>query len=294
MTPANGLVCRGVTRNFGVGHFGVRDVNFRVPYGSVYALVGGNGAGKTTILNLCLGFLTPDSGDIFLDGVPIGADWLKVRLRLAYVPEVARLYAHQSAMQNIRFFDSLAGRDHSDEEILDLLASLDFPRLAAKELASTYSKGMRQKVAIAIGLLKGSDVFLLDEPTSGLDPLSRAHFGEIVKRLRAEGKAIFNHCTESAAMCDALVRPSVFFLACALLATIALGQVHTDVSEGQLRLDLQRADLNERIANQTLCQITPPNHGDFGPFSRRRKSATAGPLNRTPVVTGSRRPPRGN
>jgi ABC-2 type transport system ATP-binding protein len=168
----------------------VDGISFRLQPGSITGLLGGNGAGKTTILNLCLGFLKPDAGDIVIGGVSIRIGPLAVRKRVAYVPEVARLYAHQSALQNIRFFNSLIGERPTDDEILELLGTLDFPLTAAREPASTYSKGMRQKVTIAIGLLKGADVFLLDEPTSGLDPRSRGDFRGIMRRLRANGKAI--------------------------------------------------------------------------------------------------------
>jgi ABC-2 type transport system ATP-binding protein len=192
MTPnvQVGLACRGLTKLFSNGRTGVRDIDFHVPYGSAFAIVGGNGAGKTTILNLCLGFLKPDAGEIVVGGVSIKVSPLGVRLQVAYVPEVARLYAHQSALQNIRFFNSLVAVKPTDDDILKLLGTLDFPLSAAKDPASTYSKGMRQKVTIAIGLLKGADVFLLDEPTSGLDPRSRGDLREIMRSLRENGKAI--------------------------------------------------------------------------------------------------------
>ena len=190
ITERNAIALGGVTKRFDGSEKGVFDVSLRIDRGSSYALIGSNGAGKTTLMNICLGFLTPDCGEIRIDGVDAIRQPVEAKARLAYVPEVARLYPHLTALQNMRFFEGLMGRTHDEGEYLQVLEHLGFPVNSARERLGTYSKGMRQKVAIAIGLLKEANVFLLDEPTSGLDPKSRVDFVHLVQRLREDGKAI--------------------------------------------------------------------------------------------------------
>ena len=190
MVTSTAISLGNVSKRFEGSEKGIFDVSLRVDRGTSYALIGTNGAGKTTLMNICLGYLTPDSGEVHIDGVDAIREPVEAKARLAYVPEVARLYPHLTALQNMRFFEGLMGRRHDDEEYLRVLAHLGFPSGSARDRLGTYSKGMRQKVAIAIGLLKQANVFLLDEPTSGLDPQSRVDFARLVQRLRDDGKAI--------------------------------------------------------------------------------------------------------
>jgi ABC-2 type transport system ATP-binding protein len=185
----NGIVCRRLSKAFADGR-GVFDLDLSIGHSTSFALVGANGAGKTTLLNLCLGFLQPDQGDIWIDGIHVNRDPVAAKGRLAYVPEVARLYPHLTALQNMALFDGLMGHEHPAESYRGALSHLAFPLAAAGERVATYSKGMRQKLAIAIGLVKGANVFLLDEPTSGLDPRSAIEFADLIRTLRGDGKTI--------------------------------------------------------------------------------------------------------
>jgi ABC-2 type transport system ATP-binding protein len=185
----NGLTCKSLTKRFAAGK-GVFALDLTVPPSTVFALIGANGAGKTTLMNLCLGYLTPDDGEISIDGISVGRDPVAAKARLAYVPEVTRLYGELSALENLAFFEGLMGREHANDVYESMLERLAFPLASARDRVATYSKGMRQKVAIAIGLLKGASVFLLDEPTSGLDPRASLDFTRLLATLRAEGKAI--------------------------------------------------------------------------------------------------------
>jgi ABC-2 type transport system ATP-binding protein len=130
----------------------------QVDRGRILGLLGGNGAGKTTTLNLILGFLQPDSGTITVTG------------ETAYIPENVALYPELSGLENLRAFAALAGRDLSTQEGENLLARVKLPAEAMSRRLASYSKGMRQRVAIAIALARQAQVFLLDEPTTGLDP----------------------------------------------------------------------------------------------------------------------------
>lgn len=184
------IVCTNLTKRFPPEGHGVIEVSLTVGGGDSYALLGANGAGKTTLLNLLLGYLPPDTGSITVGGVDVRRDPVAAKRALAYVPEVAALYAHLSAIENMRFFDVLLGNPVSEDEQLALLAQMNFPLRQARQPVARYSKGMRQKTALAIGLRKGADVFLLDEPFSGLDPASREEFSATIADLRHRGKSI--------------------------------------------------------------------------------------------------------
>jgi ABC-2 type transport system ATP-binding protein len=184
------LSCSGVTKAFGADDRGIFDFSLDVAPGTACAILGPNGSGKTTLMNLCLGYLQPDRGSIKIAGVDIQRDPVKAKLKLAYVPEIARLYPHLSALQHLEFFDSVLGLSGRGEQHERVLRELGMTSEAMRDRLGTYSKGMRQKVAIALGLLKGAELFLLDEPASGLDALTRAELVKVINRLRGQGKAI--------------------------------------------------------------------------------------------------------
>jgi ABC-2 type transport system ATP-binding protein len=165
-------------------------VSFGVAAGEVYGLLGGNGAGKSTTLATFLGFITPAAGQVRVNGHAVGADLPATRRAIAYLPEAASLYEHLDARENLHYFLQLAGLRCGSAQID---AALDRVSLAAdargRRLAS-YSKGMRQKVAIALAILRDTDILLLDEPTSGLDPSAIDEFHALARGLADAGKAI--------------------------------------------------------------------------------------------------------
>jgi ABC-2 type transport system ATP-binding protein len=166
------------------------DVSFTVAPGEVYALLGGNGAGKSTTLLTFLGFLAPSGGTVWVNGREVGADVAAARTAIAYLPEAATLYGHLDAYENLAYFLDLAGR-RVDRGALD--AALDqvaLPVEARGRRMQAYSKGMRQKTAIALALLRDTPILLLDEPTSGLDPVAIDEFHELVKALAAAGRTV--------------------------------------------------------------------------------------------------------
>jgi len=165
-------------------------ISFTVKDSEVYALLGGNGAGKSTTLLAFLGLLPRSGGSISVNGVGVGKDPKAAREAIAYLPESASLYEHLDAYENLRYFLQLAGVSHDRgaiEAALDRV-SLD-PESRARKLKD-YSKGMRQKVAIALAILRDTDIFLLDEPTSGLDPSAIDEFHDLVRDLADSGKTI--------------------------------------------------------------------------------------------------------
>lgn len=166
------------------------NLSLQVAAGEIYALLGGNGAGKSTALSVLLGFLKPETGSVRVAGIdPIAApDW--ARQRIAYLPENVALYEQLTAYENIAYFMALAGTAPDRAAIDAALAAAGLQREARDRRVSGYSKGMRQKVAIAMAVLRNVPVLLLDEPTSGLDPRASSDFNTLLGTLKARGTAI--------------------------------------------------------------------------------------------------------
>lgn len=168
----------------------LRDLSFTIGEGEIFALLGGNGAGKSTTLLTLLGFISPVSGSANILGDDIGSALKKIRSNCAYLPEAATLYGHLSAYENLEYFLSLAKIKTSKPEMDDVLDVVALQAGQRGETLSSYSKGMRQKVAIALALLRNTPVLLMDEPTSGLDPLAIDEFNQLVRKLAKDGRTI--------------------------------------------------------------------------------------------------------
>jgi ABC-2 type transport system ATP-binding protein len=165
------------------GHEVLSDLSFEVAPGEVFALLGGNGAGKSTTLLTCIGILKPSAGDVRICGSSVRSHAHKVRRSLAYLSEQASLYEHLSARENLRYFLELADMRVADRAIDEALDTVGLQHEARDRLCADFSKGMRQKVAIALALLRQTPVLLLDEPTSGLDPLAVEEFNQLLATL---------------------------------------------------------------------------------------------------------------
>ncbi len=165
-------------------------MSFAVAQGEIYALLGGNGAGKSTTLATFLGFLTPARGRVLVNGQDVGADLLAARRATAYLPEAASLYEHLDARENLRYFLALAGAPSDAAGIEAALGRVSLAEGARGLKLRGYSKGMRQKVAIALAILRDTGILLLDEPTSGLDPTAIDEFHALVRGLADVGKTI--------------------------------------------------------------------------------------------------------
>lgn len=165
-------------------------LDLQVGPGEVYALLGANGAGKSTTLNLLLGFLRPDSGTVRVDGVDPAANPARARARIAYLPEQVALYPSLSGAENLAYFAGLSGDRISPAQISELLTRAGLPEEAHRRRLSGYSKGMRQKVGIAIALAKRARVLLLDEPLSGLDPAAANEVTRLLRQVADEGVAV--------------------------------------------------------------------------------------------------------
>jgi len=158
--------------------------------GDIYCLLGANGAGKTTTISLFLNFIRPDGGTAAVGGLDVAEQPLETKKLLAYIPEQVMLYGNLTALENLRYFSRLGGRDYSQGEYRGFLRRAGLQDGAAGRRVKTYSKGMRQKVGLAVALAKQAKALLLDEPTAGLDPKASNEFSELLLKLKADGAAI--------------------------------------------------------------------------------------------------------
>jgi ABC-2 type transport system ATP-binding protein len=167
------------------------DLTLRITPGEVFCLLGANGAGKTTTINLFLNFVEPTSGTATINGISVTEQPLETKKYLAYIPETVMLHKNLTGLENLEYFSALAGRpDYARAELLDVLRQVGLDAAAADTRVGVYSKGMRQKVGIAIALAKNARALLLDEPTSGLDPKAANEFSSLLARLSRDGVAV--------------------------------------------------------------------------------------------------------
>ena len=166
-------------------------LNLTVQPGEVFCLLGANGAGKTTTINLFLNFIDPTSGPAAINGLDVTKAPLETKKYVAYIPETVMLYRNLTGIENLEYFAALAGRpDYLRAELLNFFKRVGLPDDAPDRRVGTYSKGMRQKVGIAIALAKGAKALLLDEPTSGLDPKASNEFSDLLRQLSHAGVAV--------------------------------------------------------------------------------------------------------
>ncbi len=172
-------------------HVALDGLNLDVRPGEIFCLLGANGAGKTTTINLFLNFVQPSSGRALVNGMEVTTAPLETKKYLAYIPETVMLYRNLTGLENLEYFSALAGRvDYTTEQLRGFFARVGLQADAADRRVATYSKGMRQKVGIAIAIAKDARALLLDEPTSGLDPKASNEFSVLLGQLSADGVAI--------------------------------------------------------------------------------------------------------
>ncbi len=185
------LKADGLSKRYEDGVLALARLDLEVRAGEIYCLLGANGAGKTTTINLFLGFIPPTEGRCLINGVDVARDPLEAKKHVAFVSENVMLYGNFTARQNLDFFAKLGGRTALTRADYDrAMARVSLQAKAFDQRVKTFSKGMRQKLGIAIAVVKDAPAVLLDEPTSGLDPKAAAEFLDIMAELRAEGKAV--------------------------------------------------------------------------------------------------------
>ena len=181
-----------LTKRYEDDELALDDLTLKVEPGEIFCMFGANGAGKTTTINLLLGFIPPTSGTALIEGIDVAKDPLKAKRHVSFVSENVTLYGNFTAVQNLDYFSKLAGkRNLTKKDYTDVLARVGLQKEAFDRRVKNFSKGMRQKLGIAIAVVKDAGNVLLDEPTSGLDPQSGREFLEILVQMRDTGKSVF-------------------------------------------------------------------------------------------------------
>ena len=212
-------------------------LNLDVPAGTITALLGGNGAGKSTTLSTLLGFVKPKSGMVRIDGIDPAADPDSARRKLAYLPENVALYEHLTALENADYLLALSGERRDSATVRDAFRAAGLQERAWTQRLGGFSKGMRQKVAIAVALLRQTPVLLLDEPTSGLDPSATADFNALTSAVRDRGAAILMVTHDLLSAADIADR----------IAFLEAGRItHSEDASGPNRFDVR--SLHQRFA----------------------------------------------
>ncbi|KPM33293.1 Putative ABC transporter ATP-binding protein [Croceitalea dokdonensis DOKDO 023] len=182
------IITNNLTKKYG-DQIALDQLTLKVGEGEIYCLLGANGAGKSTTINLLLGFTEPTSGNASINQLDVHKNPKATKQLLAYIPENLMLYPSLTAVENLDYFSGISGKKLSTPILKDFLEEAGLQSEAFDKRISAFSKGMRQKVGIAIALAKDAKVLLLDEPTSGLDPKASNEFGQLLQKLRDKGVA---------------------------------------------------------------------------------------------------------
>lgn len=184
------IIVESLTKKYN-GIEALTNLHLKIEEGEIYGMLGANGAGKTTTINILLGLIKPDSGTAKINGLDCYNKRRELTKYIGYIPENVQLYNYLSGLENLKYFSQLARLKYSNDELENILMSCGLPKQFINKRLDVYSKGMIQKVGIAIALAKNAKVLLLDEPSSGLDPKAANELSEILISLSKNGITIF-------------------------------------------------------------------------------------------------------
>jgi ABC-2 type transport system ATP-binding protein len=183
----------GLTKRFRGGQLAVDHIDLAVPHGSVYGFLGPNGSGKTTTIRMLLGLAFPTSGNATLLDVPMPAGAARVLPRVGSLVEGPAFYPFLTGGDNLARYDAADRTADAATAPARIEAALDRVGLlaAAKKRYRNYSLGMKQRLAIAAGLLRPRELIILDEPTNGLDPQGTREVRALIRQIAADGTTVF-------------------------------------------------------------------------------------------------------
>lgn len=182
------LQATDLTKKYGE-YTALNALNLSVDEGDIFCLLGANGAGKSTTINLFLNFIEPTNGQATIKSMDVSKYGRETKQLISYIPENLILYPNLTGLENLDFFCGLGGKSYTKDQLEEWLDQSGLQRDFIHKRVSSYSKGMRQKVGIALARARKASVLLLDEPTSGLDPKASNEFSELLLDMKEKGVA---------------------------------------------------------------------------------------------------------
>ncbi len=264
------VVADRLTRIFG-DRVAVRDLSLSVRAGEILALLGPNGAGKTTTMRMLAGLIMPTAGQVSINDIRLTeATAGQARGAVGLLTEAPGLWERLSVRANLLTYARLHGLPDPNERVNESLAQVELSDRAG-DAAGTLSKGLKQRVAVCRALLHRPPVLLLDEPTSGLDPASARHLRDLIKTLRAEGRAILvstHNLAEAEALSDRIAILKTSLLACdtpsALRSSRGGHDVTIEFADGStqafpMTATVDVADIVTKLVNEgrRIVRVTP-------------------------------------
>lgn len=200
------LSIQGVSKSFGPKVRAVDNLNLNVRPGEIFGFLGPNGAGKTTTIKMIVGILNPDSGQISINGIDMSKEPIRAKKSLGFVPDEAELWEKLTGVEYLNFMADVYGvsGDKREERARSLLETFEILDRVNEPLGS-YSRGMRQKIALVGSLMHRPPLWILDEPMMGIDPRSSFLLKELMKSHAQQGGSVFfsTHVMEVAErLCD--------------------------------------------------------------------------------------------
>lgn len=198
---------KNVSKKYGK-HRGLYKVDFHIPKGHIVGLLGHNGAGKSTTLNILTGYLFPDSGQVFVDGVNLSDEPLKGRSKVGYLPEKPPLYLDMTVKEYLKFvceLNGIKGKKAKDE--LQRIAKLTEIEAVVGRRIGNLSKGYKQRVGVAQALVGDKEILIFDEPTVGLDPGQIMGMRKLITNLSVDKTVIISShiLSEISKLCDSVI-----------------------------------------------------------------------------------------
>lgn len=232
---------RGLSKSYGPKTV-LQDINIEIYPGQVIGYIGPNGAGKSTTVKILCGLLTDYQGSVTINGLEVKEQTLEIKKQIGYIPELAELYDVLTPNEYLHFTATLYNleKEIADERIRKIMTAFGLESNINQRM-DTFSKGMRQKVLIASGLLHNPGIIILDEPLSGLDANSVIVMKELISRLARDGKTIF-YCSH---MMDVVEKVSD------RIVLINGGQIVADGTFDQLKQQQGNKSLEQIFASLT-------------------------------------------
>lgn len=229
------------------GHFTAVDkISFSVNPGTIFGLLGANGAGKSTTIRMLCGLLPPSSGTAAVAGINVGKDPEGVKRRIGYMSQEFSLYDDLTVDENIRFFAGVYGLSNgTTRQRRDWILSMSGLRERHSSLTSELSGGMKQRLALGCAVIHSPQIVFLDEPTGGVDPVSRREFWRLINQFAAEGTTVLvtTHYLDEAEYCNDIV-------------FMHAGEIVAAGSPAYIKKEYRKGDFSEIVCGQPLEAVT--------------------------------------